>query len=498
MIHSLHSAPEWLQAPFLAVAETLELSTPAYYLSAHPAQFSPELVSRIKLVAKHLSKAAGVQRSMALEWVASALQFQNWHQLSTHFSNAPASSGPRLHEQWASRLKLALVLLHENTPEMEVSEAQIEAFEHLAARLASASGLDIPKVLDEVLARLCSAGNWAEVKNRHPLNTSKPLYQFVVDMDYGEDFSGFVPSEACRQLQQMLDDRCYEEMTEEQEDSLAAWLVPVLKKQPQFLDGGLALAYHLYERHYHVAAGAIVEEQIRKANALIPKGFRGKIIWGRLENRTYHRLLWLQLKIAHDDADLKKCLRLCRRMLKLNPNDNLGARFVLPWLHLEQGEAQKALKAATPGRDQYFCPTMRLAKAFAYFANGDRRRFLEHLLNALFELPMLRSYLLDEHALAPDETGNRGVIPDMELFHHFWWASYQSIEGLSAACKEVLDRKEVQEAEQSLRTYWNGFWQRRQEAVGNYAGWEALNQTLHRSLMNELRHLDVDSGRRLD
>ncbi|MCO3747574.1 hypothetical protein FA132_19735 [Pseudomonas aeruginosa] len=89
MIHSLHSAPEWLQAPFLAVAETLELSTPAYYLSAHPAQFSPELVSRIKLVAKHLSKAAGAQRSMALEWVASALQFQNWHQLSTHFSNAP-------------------------------------------------------------------------------------------------------------------------------------------------------------------------------------------------------------------------------------------------------------------------------------------------------------------------------------------------------------------------------------------------------------------------
>lgn len=486
MIHSLPSAPEWLQAPFLAVAETLELSTPGYYLSAHPAQFSPELVSRIKLVAKHLSKAAGAQRSMALEWVACALQFQNWHQLSTHFSNAPTSSGPGLHEQWASRLKLALVLLHENTPEMEVAGSQIEAFEHLAARLANASGLDITKVLDEVLARLCSAGNWAEVKNRHPLNSSKPLYRFVVDMDDGEDFSGFVPSEACRQLQRMHDDRLDEGLTEEHEDVMTAWLMSALKKQPQFLDGGFSLAYHLYENGNQVAARTIVDQQIRKANALIPKGFRGKILWDRLDNRVYHRLLWLQLKIAHKEGDLKKCLRLCRRMLKLNPSDNLGARFVLPWLHLEQGETQKALKAATPGRDQYFCPTMRLAKAFAYFANGDRRSFLQHLLIALFELPMLRSYLLNSIIYPADAFENRGVEPDMELFHHFWWASYQSIEGLSAACREVLDRKEVQEAEQSLRTYWNGFWQRRHEAVGNYAGWEALSKTLHRRLMLEL------------
>lgn len=486
MIDSSHSAPEWLQGPFLAVADTLELGTPAYYLSAHPAQFSPELVSRIKLVAKHLSKAAGAQRSLALEWVASALQFQNWHQLSTHFSNAPTSSGPGLHEQWASRLKLALVLLHENTPEMEVPGTQIEAFEYFAARLANASGLDIPRVLDEALARLCSAGNWDEVKNRHPLNSSKPLYKFVVDMDDGEDFSGFVPSEACRQLQRMHDDRLGEALTQEHEDAMNAWLASAIKKQPQFLDGGLSLAYHLYEHGNQVAARTIVDQQIREANALIPKGFRGKIRWDRLDNRVYHRLLWLQLKIAHAEGDLKKCLRLCRRMLKLNPSDNLGARFVLPWIHLEQGETQKALKAATPGRDQYFCPTMRLAKAFAYFANGDRRRFLEHLLNALFELPMLRSHLLDEHALAPDETGSRGVIPDMELFHHFWWASYQSIEGLVAACWEVLGKKEVLEAEQSLRTYWNGFWQRRQMAAGNYAGWEALNQTLHRRLMLEL------------
>ena len=55
---------------------------------------------------------------------------------------------------------------------------------------------------------------------------------------------------------------------------------------------------------------------------------------GRLNQRIYHRMLWLRMQMHYDADDLKSAVKVARRQLKLNPNDNLGVRFVHPLLLL--------------------------------------------------------------------------------------------------------------------------------------------------------------------
>jgi hypothetical protein len=70
---------------------------------------------------------------------------------------------------------------------------------------------------------------------------------------------------------------------------------------------------------------------VRAAEVLVPKGFKGRILWGHIGNRFYHRLLWLQLGLSHEHGDSEAAAKVARKLLRLNPGDNLGVRYVLPF-----------------------------------------------------------------------------------------------------------------------------------------------------------------------
>lgn len=381
-------------------------------------------------------------------------------------------------------LKFSLVLLLENDTEVALQPSQITAFEDFATRLSQQASCAVELVLDTVCAGFCGGVAWAAVKSRNPLNASTPLYHFKID-HLTSISSRFTESKACQQLIDELYDNYLETNTREQLQRAEEWIQTALVRQPDFLEGGLCLANIYYEQGNLQAAYVTIQKFIKKTERLIPKGYRGKILWGCVTNRFYHRMLWLQMRLFHDAGWMRPCLTSARKQLRLNPNDNLGVRHLYPLMLLEVGEYEKAAKAAHFKEE--IGGDVALMHAFCRFALGDRPRFFKCLITALFELPILRQFLTDDDCEMPNgDDGYRAITPDLNTFERYAWPAYLSVPGLQAACIDFLANPFVRDAEDQLSVYWKGYWGKGADALGTSQGWHALIDKLSASLQERL------------
>lgn len=455
-----------------------------FWYTHNPVGVSSRLNERIKFGAKILANACNIQRSRALECFAVALVFQNWHCLSSHLNSATDFQNSRAPDDWVEPLKFSLVLVIESDTEAALQQSQITALEDFATRLSQQASCTVELVLDTVCAGFCGGEAWAAVKSRNPLNASTPLYQFEID-HLDPRVGRFTESRACQQLVSELDDHYQGTETQEQLQRAEKWIKSALVSQPDFLECGLCLAQIYYDQGNLQAAYATIQKFIKKAERLIPKGYRGKIEWGCLTNRFYHRMLWLQMTIFHDADWMRQCLASARKQLRLNPSDNLGVRHIYPLMLLEVGEFRRAAKAVR-FKDE-IGDEVALLQAFCRFALGDRPGFVKCLAKALFDLPILRRFLTDDDSEMPDgDDGYRGVIPDLESFARYAWPAYRSVPGLQEACLDFLADPLVRDAEDQLSVYWKGFWRRGPDAVGTSQGWHALKDKLEASIQERL------------
>lgn len=466
---------------FDLAAQTLDLAVESLWFNTRPAEQAAKLGARMETTASLLEKAADLQHVEALEAVAHALRFPSSKDLSDHLARARGFAAGRLPAGWLDALGGSVVLLVQAEDEVMLPAAQLDAFEHFGETLAMLTDAPKQRVLDGVCAALCGARTWCEIRGRSPLKAVTPLYTFVVPDDAsGDDVGGFFDeSPACRQLTDDLDDRWqgYDNFTKPQKRAARRWVESALTAEPGFLEGGLALAWMQHDAG-EPAALATARRFVRQAEALIPKGFKGRILWGHLGNRFYHRLLWLLLQVNHEHGLLAEAARLARKQLRLNPGDNLGLRYVLPLLLLERGDVAAARRSLKALADE---PALTAAaiRAFVAFAEDDRPRFRRELAAALFSLPVLRTFLLnDPKALAAGESGFRAVQPDMEDFARFAWPTYCTLPGLRRACIAFLSEPEVLKAEADLRAYWDAYWNsgRRPQGArtGSAEGWDKL------------------------
>lgn len=72
-----------------------------------------------------------------------------------------------------------------------------------------------------------------------------------------------------------------------------------LAMQPGFLEARLALA-SMQRESDEPEALATATAALKQAETLIPKGFKGRILWGHLGNRFCHCLMWLQLELQYE------------------------------------------------------------------------------------------------------------------------------------------------------------------------------------------------------
>lgn len=463
---------------FDEAAKALGLGMLPYLFLEFPEQHVLCLTEKVKMAAKLLGRATDLQHSKALDAVAQAVRFPAWHHLSAHLAKGAVAPKGLLPNGWLNSLSAALVLMVEPKDDVALPQVQVEAFERFGEALAMLT--DSPKqlVLDGVSAPLCGGRTWAEVRSRSPLKANAPLYSFVVpELALDDGLGGsFSASNACWQLTEELDDKQdgFASFSKAKKREVRRWVEDVLAAQPGFLEGGLALAWMQHDAG-EPEASSTVNRFIRQAEALIPSGYKGKIAWGHLGNRFYHRLLWLRLKMHHEAGELPAAAKLARKQLRLNPEDNLGIRYVLPLMLLEQGDFKGADRALRNIDDEVGL-TASAIKAFVAFALGEQVRFRRELAAALFTLPWLRLFLLNTPKGLPDgDDGIRGVQPSLETFSDFAWPAYGTVPGLRGACIAFLAEPAVQQAEAELWQYWKGFWRRRDAGgTGTREGWDAL------------------------
>lgn len=461
---------------FDQVALALDMQVETYWFNRTPDEQVNKLRARLQEAAKLLVSATSLPLEQAREALAHALRFASWSALTAHLAQADGFTSGKLPAGWLDALSPCLVFMIYPEPHVPLPEAQLQAFEHLAATLSMLTDLPGQEILDGVCAPLCADRSWHAVKHRNPMQANVPLYGFRVLQEDAEGGVGgcFEASAACFALTQELDEQRqgYDHMSKAEQRQARLWVEDVLQAQPGFLEGGLALAWMQREAGEE-AALTTVRRHLKLAEALIPKGFKGRILWGHLGNRFYHRLLWLMLELSHEQDRCDTAATLARKLLRLNPGDNLGVRYILTLLLLELGDlnaAQRALKGLSDEEGL----TASAIRAFVAYADKDTCTFRHELATALFTLPVLRAFLLnDNRALPEGETGYRQIHPDVETFAKFAWPGYCTVPGLSKACTAFLKEPAVLKAEEELRRYWNARRQGRQ-AVGSAEGWQAL------------------------
>jgi len=119
-------------------------------------------------------------------------------------------------------------------------------------------------------------------------------------------------------------------------------LMAILKEDPQFID-----AYHLLgvieqENNNLKKAEELFSHGVKIAEGIIPNSFKGNIIWGEDDNRPYLRSLHGLGLVYMDLSQIHNAILIFEKIIRFNPNDNQGVRYLLGDLYLMNGDLVKA------------------------------------------------------------------------------------------------------------------------------------------------------------
>lgn len=417
-----------------------------------------------KRCARFLRKDLGLSHSAALECVAEACGFPNWHALNSAATRIAA-------EQWDSRetdyeqkdraaqrhldtFAGALPLLVQCDVDLAPDEKALRGLEAFAEALAAGSGLTPVRARD-LLAHMHGADDWGALRARDPVGSARPLYAF--DAKRG----AFNWSSACQALVDKQDS-CFQldgdtvstELRHLDEAACIAWIAKTCSERPDFLEGWLALGTALLDRGADNDAGRCFRDAIRQADALIGD-YRGQIVWASLDNRFYHRLLYVFMEWSERRGYLKQAIRLARRQLRLNPNDNLGLRYHLPALLAADSQYAAAERALGKLRNESENPHLDLIRSFCRMVPAPTQAGVEAFLAALFRFPFLRNMLLwgeQPDYFGVDDGLSRGIVPACGQIHSQFAVLFRTHPLVEQAYFAVLTDPEVEEAEKALHS----------------------------------------------
>lgn len=167
--------------------------------------------------------------------------------------------------------------------------------------------------------------------------------------------------------------------------------------------------------------------------------------WGELETRPYMRaregLGWIHWQAGRYNAALAEY----EALLRLNPNDNQGARYLIGPLHQLAGDLDGALDAYRAYDEEYpddrGDPHHTFCWGLALYQTGDRPKALDHWRRGFFENLYVAPLLLDE---AP---------PKANVWHRTNLEYPDYAEEYIALYGRLWDR--TPDAREALRRLWN-------------------------------------------
>jgi len=406
---------------FSTVAESFGVDSVIYLI--RPDIFLEDITGALKIHARFLKKInPEIKHSKAIDIVTEAAGFPSWHAFTTTITNLkneyikPGLSREAIDLSPFSNAAPLLIRIPEG---LAPTAEQLFGLERLGISLSKSANMPYREIMD-MLAYMQNADDLDDLKRRRPENSAGPLYTFNV---YPEGDGAFKESPACRKLIRDLDGgwQNYDSKTKKEKSDAHTFAAAIIKKRRDFTEGWLALATMEVESGNYALAEIYYKEGIASAESVIPKDFKGKIIWGWLENRSYHRLLFNYMRFLLDE-EIPKAIKLARKQLRLNPSDNLGVRFELPIMLAADKQfisAEIALKKIS--KDSSHDPQALFIMAICNLAMNKGKEGVDLFLQALFQFPGFRPIIYeDATANLHQDKWHRGEIPDVESMFISW------------------------------------------------------------------------------
>jgi len=233
---------------------------------------------------------------------------------------------------------------------------------------------------------------------------------------------------ANQQLGELLDQRDYGKLSSR---AYMTALERLVADDPAFIDGHTHLGYALFDQGKTKKGLEACLAGVAAAEAAIPKGFDGTTPWGFLENRPYLRALhgvalgYLRLK------QRKNAIPLLEKMLRLNPNDNQGIRYLVGPEYLRTGKTDKAREILEAEADSY--PSYHYELGLLHMGKGEWVEATTSLRRGFATNAYIAEALLGNPAPAPlpiwhgSNFGDADMATDYVAQYGDYWARFPDL-----------------------------------------------------------------------
>lgn len=295
-------------------------------------QLAQDALSVSKVYAWALARGpAPMGHRHALEVIARAAGWQSWHMMQAFcVSEEREATG----DQWAehvrgqrdyTRLKSTLPMLV--PPRLDALGRQ--PHQHWAIRVAAAASISVPQALEVIAATV-----------RHPVwQRPLPLYTFVAPPG---QHPGLRESKACLLLTKELDEMLEGPVEEDRalRQAAAARATTSVLQHEDFLYGYFVSAWMMELERVH-AFGETFQQGIDKAEALLPRNFRGKLD-DEPATKVYGKLLRGRLYWMTENGQVEAAIALARKILSLGLDPRWETHYDLVGLLGRAGRPDEA------------------------------------------------------------------------------------------------------------------------------------------------------------
>ncbi len=172
-------------------------------------------------------------------------------------------------------------------------------------------------------------------------------------------------------------------------------LFKIINDDPEFIDAYNSAGWWELNLYNYGNALTYFETAYQIGSKLIPKEFKGKILWGFLHNRPFLRAMH-GLGLTYEYmGKYKKSVNIFDKMLKYNPNDNQGVRALAIETYLFIGNYKNVLKICKFYPEDIMPDTL-YGKFIAYYRLSQKDKATEALKYANKILPNVTKELLSK------------------------------------------------------------------------------------------------------
>jgi len=147
-------------------------------------------------------------------------------------------------------------------------------------------------------------------------------------------------------------------------------LEKIIAKNPSFIEPYYLLADIARDENNFEKGEAILKRGIDYFNSGIPKDFEGEIPWGFTENRSFLRLLHELILTLDQNNKFEEAINTAELILKYNPNDNQGIRYLIGDLYIKNKQFKEAAPYLKENANQY--PPNRYSYALLFTKENKR------------------------------------------------------------------------------------------------------------------------------